>query len=447
MIKLYNSLTRRLEEFIPIDNDNVRMYVCGPTVYDRPHIGNARPAVIFDVLYRLLKYKYKKVTYIRNITDIDDKIYKASKEKHIDIKTLTDETTKLYHSDMSLLNVLPVSVEPHATEHIPEIIEFIHKIIASGYAYEANGHVYFDTGRFDKYGKLSNVNERISGARIKISENKRNNADFVLWKPSDDSFPVGWDSPWGKGRPGWHIECSAMSYKYLGEQFDIHGGGCDLIFPHHENEIAQSYSANSKIPAKYWIHNGHVTVNGTKMSKSLGNFYTVNELLAEFPGEAIRLALLMTHYRGPIDFTKNLLVEAKNILNRWYTAIKNTNNCGNDIDGKVLNALYSDLNTPMAIARLSDIVNCINRGRTELIPTFINTTRSLLGLLYVEPKKWFKTTEGLALDEEYINGEIAKRTQAKQNKNYALADEIRKKLLESGIVLEDTLTGTQWKRL
>jgi len=384
------------------------------------------------------------VTYVRNITDIDDKIYRASKEKNIDIKTLTDETTEMYHSDIFALNVLPVGVEPHATEHITEIIEFIQKIIANGYAYEANGHVYFDTAKFDMYGRLSNVNERISGARIEVSDNKRNPADFVLWKPSDESFPIGWDSPWGKGRPGWHIECSAMSYKYLGEQFDIHGGGCDLIFPHHENEIAQSYSVNGKLPATYWVHNGHVTVNGTKMSKSLGNFFTVNELLSEFSGEAIRLALLMTHYRSPIDFTKELLAKAKAILNRWYTAIKNDYYCGTDIDEKVSISLSNDLNTPIAIARMSDIVSDINRGQKSLIPTFVNTTRSLLGVMTLSPEDWFK---GNVVNKKFIEEEIAKRALAKKNRDYETADAIRKKLLEKGIVLEDTPAGTQWKHL
>ncbi len=444
IIKLYNSLTHRLEEFTPIDSNNVRMYVCGPTVYDRPHIGNARPTVIFDVLYRLLKYKYKNVTYVRNITDIDDKIYKASQEKNVDIKTITNEATEMYHSDTLALNVLPVDVEPHATEHIIEIIEFIQKIIANGYAYEINGHIYFDTVKFEKYGQLSNVNERISGARIEVSDNKRNSADFVLWKPADDNFPIGWDSPWGKGRPGWHIECSAMSYKYLGKQFDIHGGGCDLIFPHHENEIAQSYVVNDKMPAKYWIHNGHVTVNGTKMSKSLGNFFTINDLLDEFPGEVIRLALLMTHYRSPINFSKELLVKAKNILNRWYTAIKNNYRCGNDIDKKALDALTNDLNTPMLIAYMSDIVSDINRGQKFLIPTFVNTARSLLGVMTLSPEDWFK---GNVVNKKFIEEEIAKRTLAKKNKDYITADEIRTKLLAKGITLEDTPTGTQWKHL
>ncbi len=444
IIKLYNSLTHRLEEFTPIDSNNVRMYVCGPTVYDRPHIGNARPTVIFDVLYRLLKYKYKNVTYVRNITDIDDKIYKASQEKNVDIKTITNEATEMYHSDTLALNVLPVDVEPHATDHIIEIIEFIKKIIANGYAYEINGHIYFDTVKFEKYGQLSNVNERISGARIEVSDNKRNSADFVLWKPADDNFPIGWDSPWGKGRPGWHIECSAMSYKYLGKQFDIHGGGCDLIFPHHENEIAQSYVVNDKMPAKYWIHNGHVTVNGTKMSKSLGNFFTINDLLDEFPGEVIRLALLMTHYRSPINFSKELLVKAKNILNRWYTAIKNNYRCGNDIDKKALDALTNDLNTPMLIAYMSDIVSDINRGQKFLIPTFVNTARSLLGVMTLSPEDWFK---GNVVNKKLIEEEIAKRTLAKKNKDYITADEIRTKLLAKGITLEDTPTGTQWKHL
>lgn len=454
MITLYNSRSHKLEIFTPLDVSHVKMYVCGPTVYDRPHIGNARPAVVFDVLYRLLKYEYQpsvrhepcpRVTYVRNITDIDDKIYKAASAKGIDIQTLTHETTKMYHIDISALNVLPVDIEPHATDHINDIIKFIRQIIINGYGYISNGHVYFDTNKYCNYGILSNIKERIEGARVDISDNKHTSTDFVLWKPISPEFPIGWDSPWGKGRPGWHIECSAMAGKYLGEQFDIHGGGHDLIFPHHENEIAQSYAINNKIMANYWLHNGHVMINGTKMSKSLGNFYTVRELLAEFPGEVIRLALLMTNYRSPINFTKSILIESKNLLNRWYTAIRTGFSYDETIDEKVLNALKSDLNTPMAIMRISEMATKINQGQKELIPTLVNTARTLLGLLLTEPEQWFKCDTKLNI--EYIEKEIERRTLAKKNKDYATADSIRNNLKEQGILLEDTVIGTQWKRL
>ena len=445
MITLYNSLSHKLEEFHPIDAMHVKMYVCGPTVYDSPHIGNARPAVIFDVLYRLLKYKYQNVTYVRNITDIDDKIYKTATAKNIDIKTLTHKTTEMYHADISALNVLPVDIEPRATDHIDDIIKFIEQIIANGYAYVSNDHVYFDTSKYSNYGILSNIEKRIEGARIDVSDNKRNATDFVLWKPISTEFPIGWTSPWGIGRPGWHIECSAMSRKYLGMQFDIHGGGHDLIFPHHENEIAQSYATNDKLMANYWLHNGHVMINGTKMSKSLGNFYTVRELLEEFSGEVIRLALLMTHYRKPINLTKNLLTDAETLLNRWYTAIRTDYSCGKNIDMTVLKALKSDLNTPMAIAHMSELVTQINQGKKELTSIFVNTARSLLGLLLIEPDKWFK--HGDKLDVKFIEKEIIRRNIAKKNKDYATADTIRNNLKEQGILLEDTVTGTQWKHL
>ena len=283
MITLYNSLSHKLEEFHPIDVTHVKMYVCGPTVYDSPHIGNARPAVIFDVLYRLLKCKYQNVIYVRNITDIDDKIYKTATAKNIDIKTLTHKTTDIYHADISALNVLPVDIEPRATDHIDDIIKFIEQIISNGYAYVSNDHVYFDTNKYSNYGILSNVEKRTKGARIDVSDNKRNATDFVLWKPISTEFSIGWASPWGTGRPGWHIECSAMSRRYLGLQFDIHGGGHDLIFPHHENEIAQSYATNGKLMANYWLHNGHVMINGTKMSKSLVRIERTDSINSPFP--------------------------------------------------------------------------------------------------------------------------------------------------------------------
>ncbi|MCW9040939.1 MAG: cysteine--tRNA ligase, partial [Rhodospirillales bacterium] len=309
-LHIHNTLTRRKDAFEPIDPANVRMYVCGPTVYDYAHIGNARPVVVFDVLYRLLKTIYPKVTYVRNITDVDDKINARARESGEDIRAITERTADAFHADMAALNALPPDIEPRATEHIPEMTAMIETLIASGHAYEAEGHVLFSVASFDGYGALSgrNRDEMIAGARVEVAPYKRDPADFVLWKPSGEDEP-GWQSPWGYGRPGWHLECSAMSGRYLDKTFDIHGGGQDLIFPHHENEIAQSVCAHGGTPfVRYWMHNGYLMAEGEKMSKSLGNFYTVHELLDDFPGEAIRLVLLQTHYRQPLDFTRDGLV-------------------------------------------------------------------------------------------------------------------------------------------
>lgn len=440
-LKLYNTLSNKVEEFIPINNDCIGMYVCGPTVYDRAHIGNARPAVVFDVLYRVLKYLYNNVKYVRNITDIDDKIYKTAKTKSISINELTQKTIKMYHDDIKALNVLPVSIEPKATDHINDIIEFIQRIINSGSGYISNNHVYFDISTIGNYGILSNktLDELINGSRIEVSQNKKNPGDFVLWKPIDDEFPIGWDSPWGKGRPGWHIECSTMSCKYLGQQFDIHGGGCDLIFPHHENEIAQSYASNNKIMANYWMHNGHIMINCTKMSKSLGNICTVRELLDKFNGETIRLALLMTHYRSPINFCSDLLQQSKNILDKWYHVISNTKITNTDeIDVNILNSLLDDLNTPQAIYNISSIMK-----NSSNISILVNTCRNLLGILTKTPNEWFHCSN---IDESWIIEQIELRTKAKKEKNYQEADRIRNVLLDKCIELEDTPNGTRWKR-
>ena len=440
-LKLYNTLTNNLEEFVPFNEYSIGMYVCGPTVYDRAHIGNARPAVVFDVLYRVLKYLYGNVKYVRNITDVDDKIYKAAKSRNISINELTQNTTKMYHEDMAALSVLPVNIEPKATEHISDIIEFIQRIIDAGSGYISNNHVYFNINTFNNYGTLSNrtLENLINGSRIEISQNKNNPGDFVLWKPIDDEFPIGWESPWGKGRPGWHIECSAMAHKYLGPSFDIHGGGCDLIFPHHENEIAQSYAANHELMAKYWIHNGNVMINCTKMSKSLGNFYTVREILDKFDGETIRLALLMTHYRSPLNFCSNVLQQAQNILDKWYKAIideeiKETN----DVDMNILNSLLDDLNTPQAIRTISHSIK-----NKSYINIAINTCRKFLGILTKDPNEWFHYS---AINENWVLEQIELRTIAKKNKDYKEADRIRNILLSKGIGLEDTPTGTKWKR-
>ena len=358
-------MSRSVEEFVPIDRNNVRMYVCGPTVYSRAHLGNARPAVVFDVLHRILRKIYANVKYVRNITDVDDKIYKAAIAENISISELTNKTVKQYHEDIASLNVLPVTIEPRATEHISEIIKFIQILLAEQKAYISNNHVYFDINSAKNYGKLSRkkLDELISGARVDISANKKNPLDFVLWKPTDEQFNFGWDSPWGKGRPGWHIECSAMSKKYLGEVFDIHGGGADLVFPHHENEIAQSCAlTHQERMANYWIHNGHLTVNGTKLSKSLGNYVTVNELLQRFDGEVIRFAFLMSHYRSSINFSIDMLNQAKNILDRWYTALETSEFIPTEeVFSDVTGALLDDMNTPKAISILHNKIDEINK--------------------------------------------------------------------------------------
>ncbi|MEQ8698087.1 MAG: cysteine--tRNA ligase, partial [Bauldia litoralis] len=325
-IRLHNTLTRRKEDFLPIDSENVRMYVCGPTVYDRSHVGTARPLVVFDVLIRLLRQEYGAghVTYVRNITDVDDKINARARELGVDIRQLTEETVDRFHADAEALGCLSPTVEPRATEHVAQMIAMIERLIELGNAYAADGHVLFNVPSMPDYGELSgrNRDEQIAGARVDVAPYKKDPADFVLWKPSEPDLP-GWDSPWGRGRPGWHIECSAMSEAHLGESFDLHGGGLDLVFPHHENEIAQSVCAHGGAPmARHWVHNGYLMAEGEKMSKSLGNFYTVAELLEEFPGEAIRLLLLKTHYRQPLDFTKDGLREAKRELDRFYGALR-----------------------------------------------------------------------------------------------------------------------------
>ena len=345
-INLYNTLERKLTVFNPIDSSNVRMYACGPTVYDYIHIGNARPLVVFDVLVRVLRTLYPKVTYVRNITDIDDKINNRALEKNISISDLTEETIKNFHIDCKSLGNLKPDIEPKATDHIDEIIDMIKKLISAGFAYVSSGHVLFSVVKYKKYGALSgrSLDDMISGSRVEVAAYKENPGDFVLWKPSVESLP-GWNSPWGRGRPGWHIECSAMSKKYLGDQFDIHAGGLDLIFPHHENEIAQSCCANnSDVMANFWLHNGYVTSDGEKMSKSLGNFTTINKLLLDFDGESIRYALLQGHYRAPLSFSDKTLIEAKKALSRLYRSVDGFEING-DPDQEIMENLYQDLNT------------------------------------------------------------------------------------------------------
>lgn len=448
---------------MPLDAANVRMYVCGPTVYDRAHIGNARPVVLFDVLFRLLRHTYgaDHVTYARNITDVDDKIMDAAKSRGIAIDELTRKTTDDYHADMAALGALPPTVEPRATQHIPQMIAMIGKLIATDHAYVADGHVLFNVTTMADYGKLSNRDrkEMIAGARVEVAPYKKDPADFVLWKPSAEDQP-GWDSPWGRGRPGWHLECSAMSEAHLGETFDIHGGGLDLVFPHHENEIAQSVCAHGGKPfVSIWLHNGYLTVNGEKMSKSAGNFFTVRDLLDEgWDGETIRYALLSAHYRAPLDFTREALKQAKQGLDRLYIALRDADVAvppAVDVPAGMLAALEDDLNTPLAIAQLHDIATALNRAtndqaekdtptQAELKARLLAAGR-LLGHLQQDPNARLKGAGGD--DDSAIADLVARRQQAKQSRDFAEADRIRDELKDKGIVLEDKPGGrTEWRR-
>lgn len=424
------------------------MYVCGPTVYDRPHIGNARAAVVFDVLYRLLAAEYgmEQVTYARNITDVDDKINTAAKENGESILSLTTRTTEFFHADMDALNVLKPTIEPRATAHIAEMIAMIAALIAKGHAYEAKRHVLFRVGSYGGYGKLSgrSLDEMIAGARVEVAPYKENPADFVLWKPADEQDDVSsvFDSPWGRGRPGWHIECSAMSTKYLGADFDIHGGGRDLIFPHHENEVAQACAANPGSHfAGTWVHNGFLTVNGEKMSKSLGNFITVHDLLEKgVKGEVIRLALLSTHYRKPLDWSDKLLEDSKKTLDGFYRALLSA--AGQE-DKSNLAALADDLNTPEAFAHLHALAGKANSG-DEAARHALYTSGRLLGFFNETPEQWFGTAGG----DSAIDAQIQARIEAKKAKNWAEADRIRATLLADGIVLEDKPDGTTiWRKV
>ena len=460
-LRIHDTLRGRKVEFEPRDPNHVRMYVCGPTVYDYAHIGNARPVVVFDVFYRLLKRLYaapdSKITYVRNITDVDDKINAAAKETGQSISDITARTTKIFHADMAALGNLKPDHEPRATEHIGGMIKLVEKLLESGHAYEgsggAEGHVMFHVPSMPDYGKLSKFNrdELVAGARVEVAPYKKDPADFVLWKPSTDDLP-GWDSPWGRGRPGWHLECSVMSEEFLGPEFDIHGGGQDLIFPHHENEIAQSTCTGDCGFAKYWMHNGYLMAEGEKMSKSLGNFYTVHDLLDEFPGEAIRLALLKTHYRQPLDFTKDGIAEAKRELDGFYGALRKAK----DIRVPPLKSvpevqmpLEDDLNTPHALAQLHKNLSVLNKNepKAKIAKGYLLMGGELLGLLQQDPEAWFKggAREG-GPDDAAIEALIEERNQARAAKNFKRADEIRDRLKGQGILLEDGPEGTNWKR-
>jgi len=443
-IFLTNNLTNKKEQFIPKNKSNIGMYVCGPTVYDDPHIGNARPLIIFDILFKLLKKKFESVTYVRNITDIDDKIIKSSQEQKISTKELTEKVTKSFLEDCKFLNCENPTHQPKATEHIGLMIEMINELIKKGYAYENESHVYFEVKKFSDYGKLSNKNleELIAGSRVEISENKKNSEDFVLWKPSNDNEP-SWDSPWGKGRPGWHLECSAMSKKFLGEEFDIHGGGIDLIFPHHENEIAQSRCANdTKAFANYWVHNAFITMSNEKMAKSQGNILKIKDFRKKMSGQVIRLALMSAHYKQPLDWNEKLINDCQNTLDKWYRIyspeIKNA-----DIPEVILKPLYEDLNTPGYIANLHQLYDKANKG--EDLDIFISACK-FIGLFNEDSKQWdsFKKNKA-SISEEEIKKMIDLRNKARENKNYKEADEIRNKLLDKGVLIEDKDDKTLWK--
>jgi len=454
-IHLHNTLSRRKEAFAPIDPANVRLYVCGPTVYDFAHIGNARPVVVFDTLYRLLRHVYgeRQVTYVRNITDVEDKIIAAANANGEPIDALTRRTAVAYHEDMAALNALPPTFEPRATEHIDGMVAMIATLIERGFAYAAEGHVLFNVPSMGEYGKLSgrSLDEMIAGARVEVAPYKKHPADFVLWKPAKAGEP-GWDSPWGRGRPGWHIECSAMSKALLGETFDIHGGGIDLIFPHHENEIAQSRCAHQGAPlARYWMHNGFVQVNGEKMSKSLGNFFTVRELLEEgHRGEAIRLALLSAHYRQPLDITRDGLAEAKATLDRFYAALDKAEAGSEPAEPPfdLLTALEDDLNTPLALAHLHELLARLNKagdaGARKTAAAALKRGGALLGLLQQSPEIWLKGVPGGEAND--IEAAIAARAAARKARDFKEADRIRQDLAARGILLDDGPAGTTWRR-
>ena len=443
-IKITNSLTRKKELFKPINSKQITMYACGPTVYDNPHVGNARTLVVFDILFRVLKLVYRNVKYVRNITDIDDKIIEASKKLNKPINEITKEVTKVFKENCKALNCLEPTIEPKATEHIKEMIEMTKSLIIKEFAYESGGHVYFSVNSFKKYGKLSNKNldELKSGTRIEVSNLKKNSMDFVLWKPSKEEDP-GWDSPWGRGRPGWHLECSVMSEKYLGKRFDIHGGGLDLIFPHHENEIAQSCCNNSTNEfANYWIHNGFVTTSKEKMSKSSGNIVTISNAVKKYSGQVVRLALLSAHYSQPLDWNDKLLESQKATIEKWYKLYEETED-ENILD--ISDALLDDLNTPGFIAKIHELYNSAVRGDKKSKSLFNNACR-LLGLFNINKEQWedFKKLN-IDITEEFILKMINDRDHAKKNKNFDLADKIREELLSKGISIEDLKGKTVWR--
>jgi len=434
MIRLYDTMAREKREFRPADPKRITMYVCGPTVYGRAHIGNARPAVVFDTLARLIRHEFgpDSLVYARNVTDVDDKIIAAAEAEGVEPSVITDRYERFYLEDMGALGVEPPTIAPHATQEISPMIAMIETLLAGGYAYVAQGHVLFDVTSDPAYGILSHRDreQMIAGARFEVAPYKRDPADFVLWKPSDPDV-IGWESPWGRGRPGWHLECSAMIATHLGETIDIHGGGLDLVFPHHENEIAQSRCAHGGAAlARYWVHNGFVDMGTEKMSKSLGNIITPAELLEKYDGEVLRLALLSAHYRSPLPWTEALIEQSKAILDRLYRSAGDAKS--GEIDAEVVEALSDDLNTPAALARLQAIDD----------PATLKASASLLGLLTGSADQWFRG----GADDAAIEAKIAERSEAKKNRDFATADRIRDELKSEGIVLEDGPSGTTWRK-
>ena len=457
-LKIFNTLNNKKEDFIPSDPNHVRMYTCGPTVYNYAHIGNARPAVVSDLLVRLLKQIYPKVTYVSNITDIDDKIINAANEINKPIKEITEKFEAIYNEDMSALLVNRPDIQPRATDYISDMIDLVKKMIERGCAYEAEQHVLYDVSAYPSYGALSgrDIDEQIAGSRVEVASFKKNPGDFVLWKPSSQDQP-GWDSPWGFGRPGWHLECSTMSEKNLGLPFDIHGGGLDLIFPHHENEIAQScgaygYGNNPQFFAKYWIHNGLLDFDGEKMSKSLGNILYVHDLVKEYKGEVLRLALLSTHYRQPLNWNSSIIEQCQSILDRIYRVL---NSSEVEIEAtspssKVLEALCDDLNTSVALAEINNLASQLskadNKEEQVKIKSELIASASLLGILQQNSADWLGYGKSDKLDDEKLVQElIDKRNQARKNKDFDTADKIRSELSDMNIDIEDTPDGTVWK--
>jgi len=443
-IFLTNNLSNKKEKFVPIDEKNIGMYVCGPTVYDDPHIGNARPIVIFDILFKILKNKYSSVTYVRNITDVDDKIIKSSNEKKISILDLTQTVIKSFSEDCNYLNCEIPTAQPKATEHIDLMIEMVSELIKKGFAYENNKHVYFEVKKFDDYGQLSNkkLEELIAGSRIEVSDNKKNSEDFVLWKPSSENEP-SWDSPWGKGRPGWHLECSAMSKKFLGNEFDIHGGGIDLIFPHHENEIAQSRCANdTKVFANYWLHNAFITMSNEKMAKSQGNILKIKDFRGKVSGQVLRLALISAHYKQPLDWNDKLLDDCQNTIDKWYNAYLPSSK---ELEDEIIQPLYDDINTPGYIANLHKLYDKANKGN-DADKQIFNSACNFIGLLQETKEEWLDYKKGkIDISETEIENKIELRNKARADKNYAEADNIRDYLLDKGVLIEDKDGKTIWK--
>ena len=457
VLKIHNTLSGTKEIFEPVDKNHVRIYACGPTVYNFAHIGNARMAVVNDLLVNVLRTQFKRVTYVSNITDIDDKIIDAAHELNEPIKNLTTKYTKIYNDDMGFLNVKLPDIQPRATDHIGEMIDLIKKLMEKNYAYEKDGHVLFHVPSFSKYGVLSkrNRDEQIAGSRVDVAPFKKDPADFILWKPSPDPLP-GWESPWGFGRPGWHLECSAMSEKKLGLPFDIHSGGMDLVFPHHENEIAQTCSLDDNHEpesfAKFWFHNGFVNVEGEKMSKSIGNIKLVHDLKKQYKGEVLRLTLLSAHYRQPLNWTKEIIDQNSKMLDRFYRSLKNLQDIetsSETISEEIMESLLDDLNTPKVLAKLNTLSNTLSSANSDEkrnIKNNLIAVGKILGVMQEDPNIWLGYNQTANPEKEEIERLINQRNEARRNKDFKLADQIRDKLKSKGIEIEDTKNGTIWRK-